>query len=98
MADYPEYWEADVVLSDGGTAHVRPTGSADTDALREMHARMSARTKYLRYFAAVADVTDRIRAGFQWVTMRSDMDLFMDAGKSLLSTLDEVRTTAAVAK
>src|SRR6478735_785348 len=59
MADYPEYWEADVVLSDGGTAHVRPTGSADTDALRDMHARMSSRTKYLRYFAAVADVTDR---------------------------------------
>lgn len=46
---------------------------------------------------SVADVTERIRAGFQWVTMRSDMDLFIDAGKSLLSTLDEVRTSAAVA-
>ncbi len=59
MADYPEHWEADVVLADGGTAHLRPVGRDDTEALRAMHSRMSSRTKYLRYFAAVGAVSDR---------------------------------------
>ncbi len=58
-APYPQQWEADVVLADGGTVHLRPTGPADTELLRQMHARMSDRTKYLRYFTAVNEISDR---------------------------------------
>ena len=32
--EYPEYWEADVVLRDGGTAHLRPIHPADAEACR----------------------------------------------------------------
>ena len=57
-AVYPDHWEADVLLADGGVAHLRPSGPADADAIRAMHGRLSARTLYLRYFSAVSTVSE----------------------------------------
>src|SRR5450755_1128078 len=57
-AGYPLYWEADVLLADGGVAHLRPSGPADADAIRAMHARLSARTLYLRYFSPINTVSE----------------------------------------
>ena len=37
MTHYPAHWEADVVLRDGGTAHLRPIVPSDADALQTMH-------------------------------------------------------------
>jgi acyl-CoA synthetase (NDP forming)/RimJ/RimL family protein N-acetyltransferase len=48
--DYPKSWEADVVLTDGGTVHLRPIVPSDADALVAFHGRLSDRTRYLRYF------------------------------------------------
>lgn len=48
--DYPRHWEADVVLSDGGTVHLRPIVPDDAERLVAFHARLSERTRYLRYF------------------------------------------------
>ena len=28
-APYPQHWEADVLLADGGVVHLRPSGPAD---------------------------------------------------------------------
>ncbi len=47
-AEYPLHWEADVLLADGGVAHLRPSGPGDEAAIRAMHARSSAKTLYLR--------------------------------------------------
>ena len=47
---YPAEWESDVVLTDGGTAHVRPIRPGDADALVALHARLSQETIYLRFF------------------------------------------------
>ena len=47
---YPAEWESDVVLTDGGTAHVRPIRPTDADALVALHARLSEETIYLRFF------------------------------------------------
>src|SRR3954453_7317894 len=47
---YPRHWEADVVASDGGVVHLRPILPTDADALVALHDRLSARTRYLRYF------------------------------------------------
>ncbi|HYN73249.1 MAG TPA: GNAT family N-acetyltransferase, partial [Nakamurella sp.] len=58
-AEYPLQWEADVLLADGGVAHLRPSGPADADAIRAMHDRLSAQTLYMRYFKAVNEVSDR---------------------------------------
>jgi len=51
MTDAPAAWEADVVLNDGGTAHLRPIRPDDADRLREFHSRLSQQTVYNRYFA-----------------------------------------------
>jgi len=50
-AGYPRHWEADVLLADGGTAHVRPITPADADRLVAMHARLSPESIRYRYFA-----------------------------------------------
>jgi acyl-CoA synthetase (NDP forming)/RimJ/RimL family protein N-acetyltransferase len=57
--DYPRDWEADVVLSDGGTVHLRPIVPSDADALLAFHGRMSERTRYLRYFGAYPQIPPR---------------------------------------
>ena len=46
----PAHWEADVVAADGGIVHLRPIRPRDADALVAFHARLSDRTRYLRYF------------------------------------------------
>ncbi len=57
--DYPDGWEADVVLSDGGTVHLRPIVPSDADALLAFHGRLSERTRYLRYFGAYPQIPPR---------------------------------------
>jgi len=51
-AQAPPHWEADVVLVDGGTMHVRPIGPADADRLVAFHEGLSPQTVYLRFFSA----------------------------------------------
>mgnify|MGYP001122161631 CR=1 FL=1 len=56
---YPRHWEADVVASDGGILHLRPILPADADALLAFHARLSERTRYLRYFGPYPRIPQR---------------------------------------
>lgn len=56
---FPEHWEADVVLRDGSTAHVRPITPADRQALQDFHTGQSQRSTYMRFFAAMARLSDR---------------------------------------
>jgi len=58
-AGYPPRWEADVVVSDGGTVHLRPLIPADAEALVAFHAGLSVRTRYLRYFSAYPTIPKR---------------------------------------
>lgn len=53
MADYPAYWESDVVLADGGTARIRPSRVDDEDALLRLYERLSDDSIYLRFFSPV---------------------------------------------
>ncbi|MGH3487726.1 MAG: GNAT family N-acetyltransferase, partial [Actinopolymorphaceae bacterium] len=48
---YPASWEADVVLRDGGTAALRPIRPDDAARLVAFYARVSAESKYFRFFA-----------------------------------------------
>ncbi|HEV2887325.1 MAG TPA: GNAT family N-acetyltransferase [Jatrophihabitans sp.] len=56
---YPPGWEADVVVADGGTLHLRPLTPGDADALVAFHSRLSVRTRYLRYFSAYPTIPQR---------------------------------------
>ena len=42
----PSYWESDVVLSDGGTVHLRPRRDGDHDAIVDLYSRMSDHSRY----------------------------------------------------
>ncbi len=56
---YPAHWEADVVLRDGGTAHLRPIRPDDAERLTRFHERLSDETIYFRYFSLYRELSDR---------------------------------------
>jgi acyl-CoA synthetase (NDP forming)/GNAT superfamily N-acetyltransferase len=56
---YPVHWEADVVLRDGGTAHIRPIGPDDAGRLVGFYEQVSDESKYYRFFAPYPRLSDR---------------------------------------
>ena len=58
-APYPAHWVADVVLTDGGTVHLRPIRPDDAEALTAMHARLSEQTRYFRFFSPYPQIPPR---------------------------------------
>ncbi|WP_233511071.1 bifunctional acetate--CoA ligase family protein/GNAT family N-acetyltransferase [Actinomadura craniellae] len=58
-APYPDHWEADVIVADGGTAQLRPIRSEDADLLRAFYSRLSAESIYYRFFSPRPRLTDR---------------------------------------
>ncbi len=55
---YPAHWEADVLLLDGTAARLRPILPADADLLIAFYARVSAESKYKRFFAPYPLLSD----------------------------------------
>src|SRR4051794_24830428 len=53
MVEYPAFWESDVVLTDGGTARIRPSRPDDVAALLGLYERLSDDSIYLRFFSPV---------------------------------------------
>jgi acyl-CoA synthetase (NDP forming)/RimJ/RimL family protein N-acetyltransferase len=58
-AGYPVAWEADVVLRDGTTMHLRPLRPEDADAIQRFQEAQSERSAYFRFFAPVRRLTER---------------------------------------
>jgi len=56
---YPAHWEADVVLRDGATGHLRPMTPADADAVQAFHMAQSQTSIYLRFFTYKAKLTSK---------------------------------------
>ena len=56
---YPHHWEADVVLRDGRTCHIRPIRPSDGPALEEFHKGLSEETLYMRFFTASPELMAR---------------------------------------
>ncbi|MFC5994941.1 GNAT family N-acetyltransferase, partial [Pseudonocardia hispaniensis] len=69
--NYPRHWAADVVASDGGIVHLRPILPSDADALVDFHARLSDRTRYLRYFGPYPRIPPRDLKRFTHVDHRN---------------------------
>ena len=55
---YPSQWECDVVLIDGGTAHIRPIRADDLEQLRALHSRLSPQSIYFRFFSPIPRVPE----------------------------------------
>ena len=85
LAGYPQHWEADVVLVDGGVVHLRPSGAGDGAAIRAMHGRMSARTLFLRYFTPLTEVTDEQVASFTDTDYVSRVGLVAELGGEVIA-------------
>ena len=54
-----EHWEADVLLRDGRTAHLRPIRPEDAERLVEFYGGVSDQSKYFRFFAPMPQLSDR---------------------------------------
>ncbi len=55
----PRHWEADVLLRDGGTAHLRPVSPADAELVVSFYEQVSPQSKYFRFFAAMPTLSER---------------------------------------
>jgi len=55
----PRHWEADVLLRDGRTAHIRPIRDDDEDLLVEFYSRVSDESKYYRFFTPMPHLSAR---------------------------------------
>ncbi|WP_307861733.1 bifunctional acetate--CoA ligase family protein/GNAT family N-acetyltransferase [Nocardioides xinjiangensis] len=55
----PRHWEADVLLRDGRTAHIRPIQPEDRELLVEFYSRVSDQSKYYRFFSPMPELSER---------------------------------------
>jgi acyl-CoA synthetase (NDP forming)/GNAT superfamily N-acetyltransferase len=60
----PQHWEADVLLKDGSTAHIRPIRPEDKDLMVEFYSRVSDQSKYYRFFSPMPKLSARDVARF----------------------------------
>lgn len=82
---YPKQWEADVVVADGGTVHVRPIRPDDADRLRALHQRLSAETIYLRFFSPIPTLSDSMVERFVNVDYLDRLALVAQLGDDIIS-------------
>src|SRR5690606_35414109 len=73
----PRHWEADVLLLDGTTAHIRPISPEDADLLVEFYARVSDESKYYRFFSPMPTLSERDVARFTQVDHRNRVALVL---------------------
>jgi len=73
----PRHWEADVLLRDGRTAHIRPMQPADRDLLIDFYGRVSDESKYYRFFSPMPELSDRDLDRFTQVDHRDRVALIL---------------------
>lgn len=81
---YPEYWEADVVLRDGGTAHLRPIHPADADAVQAFHGGQSQKSIYMRFFAFKSKLSAKELKRFTEVDYKDRVALVITIGGEIM--------------
>lgn len=52
-------YEADIVLRDGSTLHIRPLEARDKPEMMELHRRLSPQSRYLRFCAPVPEIEEK---------------------------------------
>lgn len=82
---YPPHWEADVIASDGGTVHLRPIRASDADQMVAMHARTSARTRYLRFFGPYPRIPQKDLIRFTNVDYRDRVAFVLFLGPDMIA-------------
>ena len=90
-------WETDVILADGGSAHLRPVRPADAPSLRSLYESLSEESRYLRFFSPATPAV----AGT--IGPRVDIDdrhfgLVVETGDDIVGVADYYRTLDEVAE
>jgi acyl-CoA synthetase (NDP forming)/GNAT superfamily N-acetyltransferase len=89
---YPAEWESDVVLADGGTAHLRPLRRDDSEKLLDFFTRLSDRSRMLRFFAPVSPQTARRAARLDEVDYDKTFGIVAELGDDLIAVGTYQRT------
>ncbi|MPZ61495.1 MAG: GNAT family N-acetyltransferase [Propionibacteriales bacterium] len=94
---YPAHWEADVVLSDGRTAHLRPIVPDDADGLERFYDRVSEESKYLRFFAPYPRLSERDLEHFTNVDYEDRLAFVATLGAEIIAVgrYDRIKTDEA---
>ncbi len=82
---YPAEWESDVVLSDGGTVHLRPIRLDDDHALIGLFERLSSESLYMRFFSPVSRPTARRLEHLVAVDYDTRMALVAELGDDIVA-------------
>ncbi|MDN5725427.1 MAG: GNAT family N-acetyltransferase, partial [Propionibacteriales bacterium] len=82
---YPHHWEADVLLRDGRTARLRPIRPDDADELVAFYERVSAESKYLRFFAPYPRLSNADVQRFTVVDYTDRVALIMTVGEAMIA-------------
>ncbi|MGZ4597759.1 MAG: bifunctional acetate--CoA ligase family protein/GNAT family N-acetyltransferase, partial [Actinomycetes bacterium] len=90
-AAYPAHWEADVVLRDGGTAHLRPIRPEDADLLRRFYSRLSDETIYFRFFSLYRQLSDKDVTKFTVVDHVDRVALIATVGDEMIGVVRYAR-------
>ena len=77
QAPPPRHWEADVLLRDGRTAHIRPMQPQDRELLVDFYSRVSDQSKYYRFFSPMPELSDRDLDRFTHVDHRDRVALIL---------------------
>lgn len=73
----PRHWEADVLLRDGRTAHIRPMQPEDRELLVEFYSRVSEQSKYYRFFSPMPELSERDLDRFTQVDHRDRVAMIL---------------------
>lgn len=77
VAPPPRHWEADVLLRDGRTAHIRPMMPEDRELLVEFYGRVSDQSKYYRFFSPMPELSERDLDRFTQVDHRDRVAMIL---------------------
>ncbi|WP_277244932.1 GNAT family N-acetyltransferase [Micrococcus terreus] len=83
-SEYPAHWEADVVLRDGSTAHLRPIRPDDAEELARMHRQQSQTSIYLRFFTYKSSLSSKELQRFTQVDHRDRVALIVLRGGEII--------------
>ncbi|MEQ7005881.1 GNAT family N-acetyltransferase [Actinopolymorpha sp. B17G11] len=95
---YPASWEADVVLRDGGTAALRPIRPDDAERLVAFYGRVSAESKYFRFFAPYPRLSKADVDRFTHVDHRDRVALILTVADEMIAVARYDRTGATTAE
>ena len=82
---YPLDCEADVVLSDGGTAHIRPIRPDDAGRLVALHGRLSRESIYYRFFSPHPRLSEKEVAHFTTTDYVDRLALVLILGDEMIA-------------